>query len=59
MGRALKGHAEFALLADSDMHAHNTFEDPTRVVPTRWEGEIKDGDTVKIPAGGILAITVK
>ncbi len=59
VGRELKGKAEFALLAADDMHAHNTFENPVSVVPARWEGEIADGDTVKIPAGGILAITVK
>ena len=59
VGRALKGKAEFALLAADDVHACNTFENPVCVQPVRWEGKIADGDTVSIPAGGILAVTIR
>jgi len=59
VGGAVAGQAEFKLLAEEDMHAYNSFENPTCVQPKTWTGEIADGDTVKIPAGGILAITVK
>ena len=59
VGGEVFGQAEFALLAADDVHAHNSFENPECVKPIRWAGGIHDGDAVKIPAGGILAVTVK
>ena len=47
------------MLAADDVYAHNSFENPECVKPIRWAGGIHDGDAVKIPAGGILAVTVK
>ena len=59
VGAALDGECEFALLAADDVHAHNTFENPACVQPVRRTGALRDGDLVTIPAGGVLALTVK
>ena len=59
VGSEIFGQAEFALLAADDVHAHNSFDNPECVKPIRRAGGIHDGDAVKIPAGGILAVTVK
>ncbi len=59
VGREICGEAEFRLLADSDLHACNTFEEPTRVQIRTWQAHIEDGDTITLPAGGVMAITVR
>lgn len=48
-----EGDAAIATLADEDLHAHNTFEDPERVVPVHTSASPK---IVTIPRGGIVRI---
>ncbi len=59
VGRALAGEAEYQMLAADDLHACNTFEAPETVKPCHWTAAFRDGDAVSIPAGGVLAVTVK
>ena len=54
VGMDIPTQAEATLLCHEDMHAHNTFESPETVVPTKFT--INTENSITIPKGGILSI---
>ena len=54
VGEKIPEYAKAQLLFHEDMHAHNTFENPDKVVPT--EQDIDTTKEITIPKAGILAI---
>jgi alpha-N-arabinofuranosidase len=51
---------EASVVTDSDIHAHNTFEDPERVVEKAFTAYTKNdkGFAVTLPANSVVAIRV-
>ena len=59
VGGELKGKATITILTHEDVHACNTFENPTAVVPVSREIELTGADTIEIPAASVVAITTQ
>ncbi|MEG0901892.1 MAG: alpha-N-arabinofuranosidase, partial [Clostridia bacterium] len=59
IGAALAGQATITTLADADVHAHNTFEQPERIVSTKKQTAFADGQVVTLPAGGIVSVVIR
>ncbi|MEG0742794.1 MAG: alpha-L-arabinofuranosidase C-terminal domain-containing protein [Clostridia bacterium] len=59
IGAALAGQATITTLADADVHAHNTFEQPERIVSTKKQIAFADGQVVTLPAGGIVSVVIR
>jgi alpha-N-arabinofuranosidase len=51
---------EASVVTDGDIHAHNTFEEPERVVEKPFNGYTKNekGFAVKLPANSVVAIRI-
>ena len=58
VGGALKGKASVSVLRHDDVHACNTFEDPTAVTPSRYEIKLTGQDTIEVPPACVMAIIV-
>ena len=54
VGMDIPASATLQLLADEDLHAHNTFDEPEAVMPVSKELDLTQ--PVRIPKGGIAAI---
>lgn len=57
LGGSFAGDAKVKLLGDGDLKAHNTFENPNRLVPVESTVQNFDG-TLTLPKGAVAAITV-
>lgn len=57
VGRTLDSTAEVKILAEEDYHAHNTFEEPERVMPRTEEVRLDQG--ISVPRAGVVRIQVK
>ncbi|MBE6608329.1 MAG: alpha-N-arabinofuranosidase [Ruminococcaceae bacterium] len=57
LGASVEANAKAMLLAEDDMHAHNTFEDPERV--TIKEIDVDVSKPITIPKAGIMSISIK
>src|SRR5450756_1993676 len=58
IGLRLEGDAEIVTLSHEDVHAHNSFENPRMVQPKKEDRIFHDGDTLQIPAGGIVSVVI-
>ena len=56
VGGELKGRATVTVLTHEDVHACNTFENPTAVTPVSYEIELTGADTIEVPAASVVAI---
>lgn len=57
VGGGIGKTAQIITLADSDLHAHNTFDNPERVAPISRTVTDFDGK-IDIPRGGIVTVTL-
>ena len=55
VGGALGKNAEIITLADDDIHAHNTFENPERVKPSAYT-TTDFNCRITVPHGGIVTV---
>ncbi len=49
-------NGKISLLADDDIHAHNTFEDPERVKPREAVFSGSNGNIILLPHGSVMAV---
>ena len=57
LGGSFAGDARIQILGDGDLKAHNTFENPNRLVPVDSTIQNFDG-CLTLPRGAVAAITV-
>lgn len=58
LGGILGECAEVTVLAHEDVHACNTFENPTAVVPVRETVSLEGDPVITVPAAGVVSVVV-
>ena len=59
IGGSIAGKGTMMVLSCEDPNTCNTFENPTALVPVTKEVELAQGESIVLPAAGVVSLTIK